>query len=537
MESILVVEDDPVLLDSVVELLRDHHYLAIAAESAPRALEEARRRGFHLVLSDVRLAGGNDGVSAIEAIRELQPHIRSIIMTGYADLEVPLRAARVQADDYLHKPFSLDSLLDSIRSVLDREHTPFRSGFTQPTLRSARDSLRLQCHEEWLHLNLVRELCLKRFYLLVRAQRLSLQQAYFLFCRLESLELDYLRASEPSAWAELNQRYQQLESSFAHAPHQGTPSPSLPLKLFQQLFQKIHDGKLESVHLQRAVSLLHFPEARRVNVEAYSTYHWIWCSPSEDADPLLGLRIEGYKLTRRRSASSPQARLYDTDRGDVMLCIPEDPAHQPLLQRELESGRVQLVKSTQGHHFLLYRGDATTLKRQLPPEGMAPAQAWGTLKPVFQQVYGRHQKGEASGAFSLADIECWPGQPPTLRRFESKGFEAHHRATRQGQAMALDRVVAPEAFHEALPTPASDQAVLGRLMVEAILGLRANREFPAVLYQALGEPFALGAWQRIESRLQPLGGSLYRMCLANPSQRYPDLRAAAIAIESALRTL
>ena len=534
MESILVVEDDPVLLESIVELLRDHQYLAIPANCAAKSLEEAGRRGFHLVLSDVRLAGGADGVSAIESIRQLQPHIRSIIMTGYADLEVPLRAARVQADDYLHKPFSLDSLLDSIRSVLDREQSPFRASFTRPAMRSARDSLRLQCHDQWLNLNLIRELCLKRFYLLIRAQRLQLQAAYLLFCRLEALELRYLRALDPTEWAQLNDAYQALDADFASPPLQGSPSPTLPLKLFQQLYQKINEGQLESIHLQRAIALLHDPEARRANVEAFSTYHWIWCSPCKDEDPLLGLRVEGYKLTRLRSAASPQARLYDTDRGDIVLCIPEDPANQPLLQREQESGRVQLLKSSLGHHFLLYRGESSSLKRQLPPEGMVPRAAWALLKPVYQQVYQYHQQGRSSGSFSLNDIDRWPGQPPQLVRFESKAYEAHHRSVQQGQAVHLDRVVAPEAFLQPSPTTASDQAVLGRLMVEAILGSRANKEFPGILFQALGEPYSVAAWQRIESRLAPLSGCLFRMCLADPQKRYSDLKSAAVAVEQAL---
>lgn len=54
-------------------------------------------------------------------MKAIQPRILTIIMTGYADLDVPIRAARVHADDYLLKPFALSSFLQSIRSVLEWE--------------------------------------------------------------------------------------------------------------------------------------------------------------------------------------------------------------------------------------------------------------------------------------------------------------------------------------------------------------------------------------------------------------------------------
>ena len=99
MPAILIVEDDPLFSSTLADLLEDNRYEVELATRADEAIAKAKKRSFHLVLTDVRIAGPEDGVSALEAIQKIQPNIRSIIMTGYADTEVPLRAARLRADE------------------------------------------------------------------------------------------------------------------------------------------------------------------------------------------------------------------------------------------------------------------------------------------------------------------------------------------------------------------------------------------------------------------------------------------------------
>lgn len=538
MESILVVEDDDVLLDSIVELLKDDHYFAVPATTAEQAIAEANRTSFHLVLSDVRLAGGVDGVGVIEAVQAIQPHIRSIIMTGYADMEVPLRAARVRADDYLHKPFNLAELVDSIRSVLSRDRAPFRTKFSRLTcspIQSARDYMRTQCDSQWLELNLVRELCLKRYFLLVRSRRLGVSQGYALFCQLEQLELEYFESSERAQWIDLNRRYQELESQFTGPSNPSISSDTLTRELFQQLYAKILDGAIESVHLQRAIPLLHFPEVRRQNVESHSTYHWIWCSPNKQAEDLAGLRVEGHKLLRQRGALNLEARLYETDSGHAVLCLADSEEAQKLLREEVESGRAELLKPAVGHHFLLYRGERASLHRQLPPEGLEPRRAWALMKPVFHQVYLMHKAGKCSGSFSFQEIQKLPGDTPRIRELDPAGFTAYHESVQSGQAISLAQYCAPEAFHQAQPCPRSDQAILGRLMIEVILGFQAHRIFSPVYYHCIGEAHATSAWENLSPRLGSLGPCLYRLCQRLPEKRYSDLREAASEIERAFQ--
>lgn len=136
MPNILLVEDDEHLSAVLIDLLEENHYQVEAVSRGDEAVARAQKRTFNLLLTDVRIQGPQDGISALEAIQKIQPGIRCIIMTGYADAEVPLRASRLRAEDYLHKPFNLKTLLQAISAVLERESPPFAtSSSASPRLR------------------------------------------------------------------------------------------------------------------------------------------------------------------------------------------------------------------------------------------------------------------------------------------------------------------------------------------------------------------------------------------------------------------
>ena len=60
-----------------------------------------------------------DGVEGLKHIQALQPDVKMMVITGYTNSETPIRAFRLRVDDYLIKPFSLQSFLRSITRVLD----------------------------------------------------------------------------------------------------------------------------------------------------------------------------------------------------------------------------------------------------------------------------------------------------------------------------------------------------------------------------------------------------------------------------------
>ena len=121
MAKILIVEDDLIFRQTLETLLGQFNHAIEGAESADEALAKVKAHTFDLLLTDVRIAGEVDGVEAMGKIRKLQPAIRSIIMTGYSDVDAPVRAAGLQADDYLLKPFKLQALMHSVQTVLNAE--------------------------------------------------------------------------------------------------------------------------------------------------------------------------------------------------------------------------------------------------------------------------------------------------------------------------------------------------------------------------------------------------------------------------------
>ena len=126
---ILVVDDEPDVLRAIAGDLRRHYarrYRVVRAESGEEALEvaaELRERGARLalVVSDQRMPGMG-GVDLLAEVRRLEPEVKAVLLTAYADTEVAIEAInRVRLDYYILKPWDppeeqlvpgLDDLLD-----------------------------------------------------------------------------------------------------------------------------------------------------------------------------------------------------------------------------------------------------------------------------------------------------------------------------------------------------------------------------------------------------------------------------------------
>ncbi|MCE7873465.1 response regulator [bacterium CPR1] len=112
--SLLILEDDVQVARSLERALKAQGYQVEVALNASEALEIARSRPLDLILCDVRMPGV-DGLEALASLRTLQEGLRSIVMTGYASEDAPIRAIQNRVDDYLLKPVPLDRLLASVR--------------------------------------------------------------------------------------------------------------------------------------------------------------------------------------------------------------------------------------------------------------------------------------------------------------------------------------------------------------------------------------------------------------------------------------
>lgn len=117
--SVLLVEDDPVVLVVVAEVLNDLGYLMLEAEngqSALRIVESCAR--IDLLLTDVGLPGGMNGRQLADAARRHRPDLKILFLTGYAENVAANDGRMVQGMEVMTKPFALDVLAAKVRGMI-----------------------------------------------------------------------------------------------------------------------------------------------------------------------------------------------------------------------------------------------------------------------------------------------------------------------------------------------------------------------------------------------------------------------------------
>jgi len=121
-EAILVVEDEPQLLDYLARLLRTSGYRTITATDAAQALTLIRGGcGCDLLLTDVGLPGGMNGVELARAAREIDPALKIVLASGYNQDRLNQIGAAAEEMPLVLKPFVRRDLLSCLRSALDGE--------------------------------------------------------------------------------------------------------------------------------------------------------------------------------------------------------------------------------------------------------------------------------------------------------------------------------------------------------------------------------------------------------------------------------
>jgi DNA-binding NtrC family response regulator len=115
---LLIVDDELVVRDSLGKWFASEGYQVRAVESARQALEALVRESFDVALIDIKMPG-MDGMELQNRLRELDPDLLLIIMTGYASVETAVQALKRGAYDYITKPFDPDELAHLVTKALE----------------------------------------------------------------------------------------------------------------------------------------------------------------------------------------------------------------------------------------------------------------------------------------------------------------------------------------------------------------------------------------------------------------------------------
>jgi DNA-binding NtrC family response regulator len=125
--TILVVDDDVNILSAFSDFLKQERCTMIAATNADDALKHLAAHHIDLVITDVRLKY-QSGVTLCIRIKQLQPELPVIVITGHPNLLTEKDVKIYGADFYFLKPLELDLLRDAVRKCL---HRPVRSSGKQ----------------------------------------------------------------------------------------------------------------------------------------------------------------------------------------------------------------------------------------------------------------------------------------------------------------------------------------------------------------------------------------------------------------------
>ncbi len=115
---ILVVDDEIVIRELCAKVLGD--YRILQAENGETALAILEREPVDIILTDVMMPRMN-GLDLLRQVKEQQPNQLVVVMTGYADKEIILRALKADADDFINKPINLLQLKTTIEKVLEKK--------------------------------------------------------------------------------------------------------------------------------------------------------------------------------------------------------------------------------------------------------------------------------------------------------------------------------------------------------------------------------------------------------------------------------
>ncbi len=113
--KILLVDDDPIIVDSLSEFLQVEGYEVDGASSVAQATSAIGRQDYNVVITDVNMPKA-DGFELLRTIKDHHPDLVTIVITGYGTIESAVEAIKMGAYDYLTKP--IDD--DEIRLVVER---------------------------------------------------------------------------------------------------------------------------------------------------------------------------------------------------------------------------------------------------------------------------------------------------------------------------------------------------------------------------------------------------------------------------------
>jgi len=132
VSKILIMDDEPGLLNVVFNILKPTGHTLFLAEDGTRAIEIGKKEKPDLALLDIRVPD-YDGLEVLAELKKMDPNIKGIMLSGFGDVESAVGAMKQGAADYISKPFKIEEVLKVVSKALAEKPAPILSSSGQGT--------------------------------------------------------------------------------------------------------------------------------------------------------------------------------------------------------------------------------------------------------------------------------------------------------------------------------------------------------------------------------------------------------------------
>ena len=119
--SILVVDDERAIRNSLKEILEYENYKVEIAENGADALSKVQNGKFDLIFSDIKMPE-MDGIAFLEAVLKERGDVPVIMMSGHAEIDTAVKSIKLGAYDFISKPLDVNRILVTVRNALDKKN-------------------------------------------------------------------------------------------------------------------------------------------------------------------------------------------------------------------------------------------------------------------------------------------------------------------------------------------------------------------------------------------------------------------------------
>jgi DNA-binding NtrC family response regulator len=117
---VLVIDDDAAIRELLETVLQKDGYEVHTLDDSTRADTKVREGKYHLVLLDIMMPN-QDGLETLKRIRKIDRDLAVVMITGYPSLDTAVQSMKLDALDYLRKPFTVDDLRTVVERVLKKK--------------------------------------------------------------------------------------------------------------------------------------------------------------------------------------------------------------------------------------------------------------------------------------------------------------------------------------------------------------------------------------------------------------------------------